>query len=632
VATIAAAPGVPIGAARSGSWSYSTLSIGAWKHYDQVHSTDRSEERSAMMRPCLVLLTFFALWLGIAAASDAAETLPVVLAQSQTVPRGPGFYLNLLKFIPVVVIYLLWAWTTDWVEHDTQQLNNLKFGTWNSALFFGGVFGLILMLAIPWGRFYLVGLVLLLASYLVPLLVYIYGRNQTVADDQKVLTPYHLGEVANSLLFKLGMKPLFNRDVTPVDRAGPPITFVGKTQGSAKEDPSRVRQAEESRSYMAAKELVYDAVLRRATDIHLEPTSEQLSVRYRIDGILHAAEPFDRPTGDAVVNVFKVLAAMDISEKRKPQDGSFGARLQARDLDFRVASSGSKAGEKLVMRILDNASAVTKLEQIGMRPKLIEQVRNLVTQPHGMFLCCGPTGAGKSTTLYASLREIDRYQKNIITVEDPIEYHLDNITQMEVNTKAGQTFATSLRSILRQDPDVIMIGEIRDQETASIACQAANTGHMVFSTVHSNDAVTALFRLLDLGVEPFMIASALSGVLGQRLVRILCESCKEPYKPKPEFLKKANLPADKVDVFYRRPENPEQVCQQCGGTGYFGRTGIFELLVITEAIRDMIRENPSINKIKAESRKNGMIYLQEDGLRQVIQGRTSIEELLRVVK
>jgi type II secretory ATPase GspE/PulE/Tfp pilus assembly ATPase PilB-like protein len=333
-----------------------------------------------------------------------------------------------------------------------------------------------------------------------------------------------------------------------------------------------------------------------------------------------------------VINVFKVLSALDISEKRKPQDGSFGATLQGRSLDFRVATSGSKSGEKLVMRILDNSSAITKLEELGMRPKLIEQVRNVVTQPHGLFLCCGPTGAGKSTTLYAALREIDRYQRNIITVEDPIEYHLDNVTQMEVNTKAGQTFASMLRSILRQDPDVIMIGEIRDQETASIACQAANTGHMVFSTVHSNDAVTALFRLLDLGVEPFMIASALSAVLGQRLVRNLCEACKEPYKPKPEFLKKANIPTDKVDVFYRRPENPEQVCQQCGGTGYFGRTGIYELLVLTEPMKDMIRENPSINKIKAEARKNGMIYLQEDGLRQVIQGRTSIEELLRVVK
>ena len=486
-----------------------------------------------------------------------------------------------------------------------------------------------MIFAIP---IYPLSLVLLLLAYFVPILVYSYVRNQTVPDDQKVLTPYHLGEVANGVLLKLGVRPMFNRDVTTVDRTGPPITFVGKTAGTAKEDPSRVHQAEESRSFMAAKELVYDAVLRRATDIHLEPTTEQLSVRYRIDGILHAAEPFDRPTGDAVINVFKVLSAMDISEKRKPQDGSFGAKLQARELDFRVATSGSKAGEKLVMRILDNSGAITKLEDLGMRPKIIEQVRSLVTQPHGMILCCGPTGSGKSTTLYAALREIDRYQRNIITVEDPIEYHMDNITQMEVNTKAGQTFATALRSILRQDPDVIMIGEIRDQETATIACQAANTGHMVFSTVHSNDAVTSLFRLLDLGVEPFMISSALTAVLGQRLVRVLCEACKEPYKPKPEFLKKANLPVEKVDLFYRRPENPEQVCQQCGGTGYFGRTGIYELLVISEPLREMLRENPSINKIKAEARKNGMIYLQEDGLRQVIQGRTSIEELLRVVK
>jgi len=582
-----------------------------------------------MVRPLLVLATVLTVVLGVVAGADAAEFLPAILAQAPNISRGPGFYLNLFKFAPVLVGYLLWTWTTDWVEHDTKELNNLKYATWNSVLFFSGVIGLILIFAIP---IYPLSLTLLLLAYLVPILTYCYVRNQTVPDDQKVLTPYHLGEVANDLLMRLGIRPWFNKDVTSVDRAGPPITFIGKSAGTTKEDPHRVRQAEESRSFMAAKELVYDAVLRRATDIHLEPTTEQLSVRYRIDGILHAAEPFDRPTGDAVINVFKVLSAMDISEKRKPQDGSFGAKLQARDLDFRVATSGSKAGEKLVMRILDNSAGITKLEDLGMRTKLVEQVRSLVTQPHGMFLVCGPTGSGKSTTLYAALREIDRYQRNIITVEDPIEYHIDNVTQMEVNTKSGQTFATSLRSILRQDPDVIMIGEIRDQETASIACQAANTGHMVFSTVHSNDAVTALFRLLDLGVEPFMIASALSGVLGQRLVRLLCEVCKEPYKPKPEFLKKANLPADKVDVFYRRPENPEQVCPQCGGTGYFGRAGIFELLAVTEPIREMLRENPSLTKIKAEARRGGMIYLQEDGLRQVIQGRTSIEELLRVVK
>lgn len=581
-----------------------------------------------MTRPLVALATFCTI-LAVAADLNAAEIPGLILAQAPNITRGTGFYLNLYKFIPVVLVYLMWARTTDWVEHDTKDLNNLKFGVWHSVIFAAGALGLVLVFAIP---IYPIGLTLLLLLYFTPILVYVYARNQTVPDDEKVLTPYHFGELANDLLFRMGGKAIFNRNMGTADRAGPPITFIAKSQGSTKPDPSRVSQAEESRSFMAAKELVYDAVLRRATDIHLEPTTEQLSVRYRIDGFLHAAEPFDRPTGDAVVNVFKVLSSMDISEKRKPQDGSFSAKLQTRDLDFRVATSGSKAGEKLVMRILDNSTAVTKLEDLGMRVKLVEAVRGVVSQPHGMLLCCGPTGAGKSTTLYAALREIDRYQKNIITVEDPIEYQLDNITQMEVNTKAGQTFATSLRSILRQDPDVIMIGEIRDQETASIACQSANTGHLVFSTVHSNDAVTALFRLLDLGVEPFMMATALSAVLGQRLVRLLCEACKEPYKPKPEFLKKANLSVEKVDVFYRRPENPEQVCPQCGGTGYFGRTGIYELMVVTEAMREMIRENPSLSKIKAEARKGGMISLQDDGLRQVIQGRTSIEELMRVVK
>ena len=582
-----------------------------------------------MIRPRLALATFALLTFAAASGADAADLAGALLAQAPGIQRGTGLYLNLFKFVPVVLVYLLWSYTTYWVDDDAKELNNTRFELWNSIVFLTGVLGLALVFSIP---IYPLGLALLLILYFVPLLTYIYVRNQTVPDDAKVLTPYHLGEVMNDVLAKVGMRPLFNRGESSVDRAGPPIVFVGKSQGAQKEDPTRVRQAEESRSYMSAKELVYDAVLRRSTDIHMEPTTEQLSIRYRIDGILHAAEPFDRPTGDAVINVFKVLSALDISEKRKPQDGSFGAKLEGRDLEFRVATSGSKGGEKMVMRILDNAAGVSKLDDAGMRPKLVAEIRSMVTQPHGMFLCCGPTGSGKTTTLYAGLREIDRFQKNIITVEDPIEYHLDNITQMEINTKSGQTFSGSLRSILRQDPDVIMIGEIRDQETATIACQAATTGHLVFSTVHANDTVTALFRLLDLGVEPFMIASALSAVLGQRLVRLLCESCKEPYKPKPEFLKKANLPADKVDFFYRKPTEPQQVCPQCGGTGYLGRTGIFELLIITEPMRDMIRENPSINAIKAEARKNGMIYLQEDGLRQVIQGKTSIDELLRVVK
>lgn len=579
-----------------------------------------------MIRPRLVLAMIALALVGLVNGAEAAELPGLLLAQSAAINtlRGPGLYLNLFKFVPVVLIYLAWVKTVDWVDDDTRELQNIRFEMWNSLVFFSGILGFLLVWIIP---FYPIGLVLLLIAYLAPSLTYAYSRNQTVPDDEKVLTPYHFGELINRLL----KRRIFNVEQGTDYHGGPPITFMGKSS-TGKVDEDRVAKAEGSPQFIGAKELVYDAILRRATDIHLEPSPDQLAVRYRIDGIMHAAEPFDRSTGDAVINIFKVLCAMDISEKRKPQDGSFAAKFEGREIDFRVATSGSKAGEKLVMRILDNAASVGRLEEVGMRPKMVASIREIVNQPHGMFLCCGPTGSGKSTTLYACLREIDRFQKNIITVEDPVEYHIDNVTQIEINTKAGQTFAQQLRSILRQDPDVIMIGEVRDQETATIACQAATTGHMVFSTVHANDTVTALFRMLDLGVEPFMIANSITAILGQRLVRLLCETCKEPYKPKAEFLKKANLPPDKVDVFYRPPKEPEQVCPMCGGTGYMGRTGIFELLLITDPMRELIRENPSVKAIKDEARKNGMIYLTEDGLRQVIQGRTSIEELMRVVK
>jgi general secretion pathway protein E len=308
-----------------------------------------------------------------------------------------------------------------------------------------------------------------------------------------------------------------------------------------------------------------------------------------------------------------------------------------------VATAGSVIGEKMVMRVLDKNTQIADLAQVGMRERLRNQVRSTVKQPHGMFIVCGPTGAGKSTTLYACLNEIDRFQQNVITIENPVEYQVSNVTQIEVNPKAGKTFASELRSILRQDPDVIYIGEIRDQETAEIACQAAQTGHMVFTTLHANDTVTALARLIDLGVAPFTVAGSVSAVLGQRLVRLLCPKCKRRYRPNPELLRKANLPADKIQYFYRPPPGAEagegaeagddkEPCRYCGGTGYRGRTGVFELLVLNERIRDIVRENGNPNAIRQEAVKHGMKYLQEDGLLQVIEGRTSIQELLRVCK
>jgi type II secretory ATPase GspE/PulE/Tfp pilus assembly ATPase PilB-like protein len=378
----------------------------------------------------------------------------------------------------------------------------------------------------------------------------------------------------------------------------------------------------------------------------------------------------EREQGDAMLNIFKVLAKLDITEKRKAQDGAFSAEAQVadedaappkrdpddedeeigmadepkiatREIDFRIATAGSVSGEKMVMRLLDRSRAIGNLGSIGMRDRMRDIIRSVVTLPHGMFIVCGPTGSGKSTTLYACLGEIDCFQKNVITVENPVEYHIANVTQIEINPKAGKTFATELRSILRQDPDLIYIGEVRDHETAEIACQAAQTGHMVFTTLHANDTATAILRLLDLGVQPFMVGSSLSAILGQRLVRKLCPRCKVGYRPNPELLRRANLPVDKIKAFYRPPKEGEagsaagedgEPCEFCGGAGYRGRTGIFELFVINDKIRDLIKENTNIDAVRAEAVKNGMMYLQQDGMRVVIAGETSIEELMRVAK
>jgi type II secretory ATPase GspE/PulE/Tfp pilus assembly ATPase PilB-like protein len=549
------------------------------------------------------------------------------LLASDNFPRGEGFYFNILKLLPLLIVYLFWVRICWWADQDARYLK-LSHETWNPILLGCGVLGLVIVWVFPW---FLLSFPILLALFLGPALAYINLRNGVVGEEQKVLTPRHLRQLAARYL---RMSPPAGEE----EERRIPIRFISKGLGQRDDDGGRVRKVEESKGYRAALEMVYEAIQSRATDIHMEPTREDMTVRFRVDGILIATPPFSRQMGDSVLNIFKVLASLDITEKRKPQDGSFSAKVEGRDVDFRVATAGSVAGEKLVMRILDKERAIANLTHLGMRDKMRDTVHGIVGQPHGLFVVCGPTGAGKSTTLYACLSEIDRYQKNVITVENPVEYNIENVTQIEVNPKAGKTFAGELRSILRQDPDVIYIGEIRDQETAEIACQAAQTGHMVFTTLHANDTVTAIGRLIDLGVQPFMIASALSAVLGQRLVRILCPKCKVRYKPNPDMLRKANLPVDKIKFFHRPPEASEgedgepDKCEHCGGTGYYGRTGVFELLIVTDRIRDMIRENPNLNAIRQEAVKNGMQYLQQDGLRQVIEGHTSIQELLRVCK
>ncbi|MEZ5940872.1 MAG: GspE/PulE family protein [Planctomycetaceae bacterium] len=536
-----------------------------------------------------------------------------------------GFYLSTFKLLILIAVFAFWLHYSNWVHTDSRGLQ-VRPEHWNSLMVVGGVAGFVGVLIVP---MFIGGFLTMAAAIGAPLGFYIRERNQNVPESRRVMTPAHIRKWTIRQLAKIGIHIGNGEQID--EGKGPPIQFIGKTR-TGKRDDSKSAQVEASKGYRAAKELVYDAILRRSTDIHLEPKDDELSIRLRIDGVMYPAEPFDKVVGDAVVNIVKVLCAMDITERRRSQDGSFGAILDGREIDFRVASQGTRHGEKVSMRILDQANSVSHLDDLGMRKQMQSAINDVINQPHGLLLVCGPTGAGKSTTLYAGINSIDAYERNIITIEDPIEYKMENVTQIEINQKAGQTFGQSLRSVLRQDPDVVMIGEIRDEETAKIACQAANTGHMVFSTVHANDTITALYRLLDLGVEPFMVSTSVSAILAQRLARRLCVHCREAYHPNPELLKAVGLPPEKVKQFYRPGSNSKAVCTHCNGLGYFGRVGIFELLTITERMREMIREKSSVTAIRNEARKNGMLYMQEEGLRLVVRGITSVDEVRRVVK
>lgn len=551
---------------------------------------------------------------------------PLGFKRGNRAPLQIGFYLSWFKFVPVFLLLLAWTHYAYWVHEDSHGLR-IRPGYWNSLMLIGGTAGMLASVTTP-VSFAGIGIALLTVG--APLGMYISERNQAVPESARVMTRRHLSHWVRRHLARIGIHLGTKEEVEKV--SGPPIVFVGKTS-TGKRDEKTSRSVEQSKGYLAARELVYDSIMRRCTDIHLEPKEDELTVRLRIDGVMYPTEPFDRAVGDAIINIFKVLSAMDITERRRPQDGSFGAIVESREIDFRVATQGTRFGEKMSLRILDQSNSVRSLEQLGMRKQMQESIEKVIRQPHGLFLSCGPTGAGKSTTLYTALNSLEASELNIITIEDPVEYKMESINQIEINTKAGQTFGGSLRSVLRQDPDVVMIGEIRDEETAKVCCQAANTGHMVFSTVHANDSITALFRLIDLGVEPFMLSSSISAILAQRLGRKLCPHCKQSYKPNPEFLKQAGLPADKVKELFRAKENKGSGgCTHCSGLGYRGRIGIFELLVINERMREMIREKEALTAIRAEARKAGMLTMMEEGVRLVVRGVTSVDEIVRVVK
>jgi type IV pilus assembly protein PilB len=351
-------------------------------------------------------------------------------------------------------------------------------------------------------------------------------------------------------------------------------------------------------------------------------------VRYRIDGVLHETMSIPKYVHPALVSRIKIMADMNIAERRLPQDGRIHVRHDGRDFDLRVSSLPTVFGEKVVMRILDQGSILIGLSKLGMFPEIQATLETLIVQPNGMILSTGPTGSGKTTTQYSVLNKINSVEKNIITIEDPVEYQLPGINQVHVNRKAGLTFANAMRAFVRQDPDVIMVGEIRDLETAEIAIQASLTGHLVLSTLHTNDAPSCVTRLVDMGVEPFLISASVVGVMAQRLARQICQHCKEPYKPPAEALTRAGFrTAQAGDVTFYRGRG----CDECRHTGYRGRSGIYELMVMSPEIADLVVKRAPLSEVKQAAIAAGMKTLKQDGFQKVVEGITTIEEVMRVV-
>lgn len=412
---------------------------------------------------------------------------------------------------------------------------------------------------------------------------------------------------------------------TIIEEAGRDIYNISPGK---EEDADHLRDlASEAPIIRLVNRLIYNAVEVRASDIHFEPFEDSFKVRYRIDGVLHEVEsPPDRLQA-AIISRVKIMAKLDIAERRLPQDGRIKLKIADKEIDFRVSTLPTLFGESLVMRILDRDTLILDLEKLGFPKDVLFNYIDLVSQPYGMILVTGPTGSGKTSTLYTTLAKINSPENKIITLEEPVEYQLRGVNQIQVNPKIGLTFANGLRSIVRQDPDIILVGEIRDRETAEISIQSALTGHLLFSTLHTNDAPGAITRLLDMGVESFLLSSTLLGILAQRLVRVICPYCKETVRPEEKLTKSMGISpaeAEKIEFFTGKG------CEECRYTGFRGRTAIFEYLPIDDDIRRIITERSSTEVIKNLAISKGMLTLRQDGWRKVREGVTTISEVLRV--
>ena len=452
-------------------------------------------------------------------------------------------------------------------------------------------------------------------------------QNLLALQDLEIITGFAIRPAIASEEDIYGAIATIYRDRPDVDESAAEDAAFEEATGELAD----IREAsDEAPIIKLVNSVIAQSVDDSASDIHFEPQAKELMIRFRVDGVLHEIMSIPRRMQAGVISRLKIMAELDIAERRVPQDGRIGLLVGGKPIDMRVATLPTVYGEKVVMRLLDKSNVMLDLEDLGFSEKALKRFHKSFTRPYGAILVTGPTGSGKSTTLYAALNILNSPEKNVITVEDPVEYRLTGINQVQVNVRAGMTFSAALRSILRCDPDIVMVGEIRDRETAQIAVESALTGHLVISTLHTNDAPGALSRLTEMGIEPFLTASAVDCVLAQRLARRLCTQCREPYTATKEMLRKNDFPpevCDRDDVVLYRAKG----CSRCNTTGYKGRLGLYEVMIVSEAIRRLTVERKSADEISRVAAAEGMKSLREDGIDKVLLGMTSVEEIARVI-
>jgi type II secretory ATPase GspE/PulE/Tfp pilus assembly ATPase PilB-like protein len=586
-----------------------------------------------MLRVLVVFAGAAGLWAAGGGVASAAEV--EIWPSTGLFARGTGFYLSPWKIMAFWLIFLAWVQSTDWVSRDAQALK-LRWTLWNPIVFASFFLALLLFWTIP---IFFVGLFLLLVAYIAPLATYVVYRNKQVrASSDKVLTARHMNRWFARKMNAVGIK-MAGAEVDPREQ-GPNVEYTPMGAVSERDDNVNLLTARQSTGFYPSRELVDDALKQRASHVMLDYTPQAVGVRYQIDGVWHDRSSLAREVGDPVLEVFKGLAALKTADRRSRQAGQFGVQVDKLKLNCKFTSQGTQTGERAVLQFDTKAAPFHSLEEIGMREKMRDQLLELLRQPSGLFVFSALPSGGLTTTMDVTLSHLDRFVRNFVEVVDDDKSHreVENVHPTTYSSSAGETPASVLPALIRTYPDVIICRDVAELDTLSILCDQAGQERLVITSTRAKEAVEALLRLMMLKIPPGEFAPVVIGVLNVRLVRKLCEKCKEAYPPPPEVLKQLGLPAGRIENLYRpptspiNPKKPDEVCDACGGIGYFGRTAIFELLTVNDTIRQVLTTAPKLDNLRAAARKTKHRGLQEEGVLLVARGVTSIQELLRVLK